>query len=65
MKKEKQPHEYWYYFGKCVSRPSKISEGTLPRPPYKRFNTKKECQEYIDSGKTFDPMEQMIKQGAY
>lgn len=45
---EKKPHEYWYYFGKCMPYPHKISEGMMPMPPYMRFETKKECKKYID-----------------
>lgn len=51
--KEKLPHEFWYYFGKCTPYPKQIEKGMLPRMPYKKFNTKEECQAYIDNGKTF------------
>ena len=61
---KKEPHELWYYFGKCVKKPVQIPKGSLPRPPYKSFNTKEACQKYIDSGKTFNPMAQQILQGA-
>lgn len=30
--------------------------------PYKSFDTKEECQRYIDRGKTFDPVEQSLRQ---
>ena len=43
-------NEFWYYFGKCTPYPKQIGKGYLPRMPYKKFNTKEECQEYIDSG---------------
>lgn len=36
----------WYYFGKCTPRPIQVSG--WPNPPYKVFNTKEECQAYID-----------------
>lgn len=54
----KEPHKYWYYFGKCTPYPQQIGKGMLPKSPYKRFDTKDECQSYIDNGNTFDPMEQ-------
>lgn len=57
----KSPDEYWYYFGKCTPYPMRISKGALPRMPYKRFGTKEECEAYIDSGETFNPMEEMLK----
>jgi len=56
-------HEYWYYFGKCIPYPHKIKKGMSPMTPYKRFKTKKECQAYIDAGKTFDPMTELLKHG--
>jgi hypothetical protein len=52
--------EYWYYFGKCMSFPHQIKEGKLPRPPYKRFETYEECLAYINLGKTFDPLTEML-----
>lgn len=60
---KKELHEYWYYFGKCMPYPHQIRKGMKPRPPFKRFDTKEECQQYIDSGKTFNPMIQQIMQG--
>jgi len=36
----------WYYFGKCTPRPIQVSG--WPNPPYIVFNTKEECQAYID-----------------
>lgn len=54
----KEAHEYWYYFGKCTPYPVQIGKGMLPRTPYKRFNTREECQAYIDSGEAFNPIEQ-------
>jgi hypothetical protein len=48
MKNIKEPHEYWYYFGKCMPYPTQISIGTLPIPPYKKFNTEEECQLFIN-----------------
>lgn len=51
MKKELEAHEFWYYFGKCTPYPVQLKKGTLPRQPYKRFNTKRECQIYINAVK--------------
>lgn len=52
MLNEKKPHEYWYYFGRCTPFPKQIRKGTLPNPPYKRFDTKEECEKYIKDNKT-------------
>lgn len=49
--KEKKPHQYWYYFGKCIPYPKQIEKGMLPNPPYKKFETKQQCQKYIDNEK--------------
>jgi len=49
--KDPQPHDYWYYFGKCVPYPMRIKMGTLPVRPYKKFKTKEECQDYISGVK--------------
>lgn len=59
----KAPHEFWYYFGKCMPYPKQIRKGFLPRMPFKRFNTKEDCQEYIDSGKVFNPITEMLRHG--
>ena len=37
----------WYYFGKCTPKPIQVDG--YPNSPYKQFDSKKECQKYIDS----------------
>lgn len=37
----------WYYFGKC--KPYPVQVDGFPVRPYKEFDTKEECQSYIDS----------------
>lgn len=37
----------WYYFGKC--KPYPVQVDGYPVKPYKQFDTKEECQSYIDS----------------
>lgn len=37
----------WYYFGKC--KPYPVQVDGFPVRPYKEFDTKEECQLYIDS----------------
>ena len=41
--------EHWYYFGKCTPYPKQLQKGCIPREPYTRFNTKEECQSFIDA----------------
>lgn len=60
--KDKKANEYWYYFGKCTPRPIQGDKGKIPKPPYKRFNSEQECWDYINAGKTFDPMTQALEQ---
>lgn len=48
----KKAHEYWYYFGKRVPRPVQIRKGMIPAWPYKKFDTKEDCQKWIDENKT-------------
>jgi hypothetical protein len=50
-----EAHEYWYYFGKCNPKPVQIKSGRLPNPPYERFMTETECQNFIDSGGLVNP----------
>jgi hypothetical protein len=48
-KKEKTKPYYadkWYYFGKCTPKPIQI-DGP-PNGPFRAFNTKEECQAFID-----------------
>lgn len=44
----KELHEYWYYFGECMPYPYQIKKGMLPKEPFKQFDTKEQCQMYID-----------------
>jgi len=58
----KQPHEYWYYFG-CIPHPVQIKKGWLPNPPFKRFETKRDCKRYIDNKNEFSALKLMMETG--
>lgn len=38
----------WYYFGSCTPFPVQLKKGKRPVFPYLVFDTKEECQAYID-----------------
>lgn len=42
---EKAAHLFWYVFPDNI--PTKIKEGDIPQPPFKRFETKSECFSYL------------------
>lgn len=56
FQKPKEASDYWYYFGGCTPAPIQIDKGTLPRAPFKKFDTKEDCQSYIDGLKIEIPV---------